>query len=399
MRVHFEVLVVLLVVSFHLGAAEPKRGGFGRGGFGWGRGRASSSGTGKKHGTSDRQSMTAMAHVPSAPASSSVSRSVHNSVPNAPPPAQPRPNLSASAPNGPPPPYSASKTVHNSAPNDPPPAYSPSHSAPPSYSAATGTGSHASANYPRQNYGGVNGGAYTGGAYSGYNSGPHMYQQPAPGYGNGGHFGSPYGGGGYGYPMGSPSFGSPYGGGMMSSPYGNQQRSFSPIMGNVLTGLAVWQLARGFGGSHHNTQHVYHHYDNQNQQPAQPQSALTSVNGQPAQVTDLEGAHIDPKSISAGIEHTTDSVKLAEYPTPQPEADFPFAFTTIHPSLFPYGRNSDSLDYWANSHTKILNTAPAETIDSSTSSLEPMTSTTSPPTTGQLTNEQSKAILTDIFPN
>lgn len=367
MRIHFVVLAVLLVVSFHLSAAEPKRGGFGRGGIGWGRGRVSS-GTGKKHGTSSRQSMTANA---------------------APPPAQSRPI-------GPPPAYTASKTVPNSGPNVPPPAYSPSHSAPPSYSAATGTGSFSNANYPRQTYAGVNGGTHTGGAYSGYNSGPHMYQQPSPGFGNGGHFGTPYGGGGYGYPMGSPGFGSPYGGGMMSSPYGHQQRSFSPLLGNVLTGLAVWQLARGFGGSHHNTQHVYHHYDSQNQQSVHPQSALTSVNGQPAQVTDLESAHIDPKSISADVDHTTEAVgatvQLAEYPTPQPEADFPFAFTTIHPSLFPYGRTSESLDYWANSHSKVLNSASPEAIDSSTLSLKSMTSIASPSTTGQLSKEQTTEI-------
>lgn len=381
MRIEFLILIVFVVLLIDHCAAEPKRS------FGIGsRSRPKTS----------NMNVRRRGH---APVETPVSHN-HRSQSNRPPPKPSAPAASPvkeNKPVGAPPPYSATGTAAKSNQNIPPPGYSPSYSAPPSYSAATG--SMANGNYPRQTYSGVNNGMNSGGVYSGYNTGPHAYQQPSPGFGNAGHFGYSQGMGGYGHPMGSPGFGNSYGGGgMMQSPYVIQQKSspFSGIAGNVLTGLAVWQLARGFGGSHHNTQHIYHHYDNQNpQQATQSQIASTSVNGQPALVTDLQDAKIDPKSISAGIEDTTNATKLAPYPTAYPESDYQYQFTTIHPSLFPYGRQESSLDYWANSHSKVLNTTSPEIIDSSTLSListTSTTSTTSSPTTEQLTTEQTTKI-------
>lgn len=307
------------------------------------------------------------------------------------------------APAGPPPAYSANSNVPKTNP----------HELPPSYSQATGLGnspnSFSNANYPRQGYSGV--GSHP---YSGTNN---MYHpQPPPSYG-GSNFGqTPYGGGAYGagsygagqfgagsynsMPMGggfSPGFG--YGNGMMGGSYG--QRSSSPFsMGNILTGLAVWQLARGFGGSNSHNSHVYHHYDNNQPQPAyaggvQPQQ--TYAGGVQTQAV-VPGA-VD-LSASVAVQNTTavqpsSQSSQSETVTVIPELDTQFPFSTIHPSLFPYGRQSESLEYWATSHSKTLRTSSPDTNDSTITSTSSTTANTVTETPESTTISQPSTTTND----
>lgn len=297
-----------------------------------------------------------------------------------PPRVAPQPKA-PSAPAGPPPAYSAGSNVPKTNPHEPPP----------SYHQATNLGnsqnSFSNANYPRQTYTGVN-------------SNPHAspnnlyHSQAPPSYGNTNFGHTPYGQMPYGQtpysagaynsmPMGggfSPGFG--YGGGMMGGSYGH--KSSSPFsVGNILTGLAVWQLARGFGGSNHNT-HIYHHYDNNQPQSAyaggvQPQQTYAGgVQTQP-----VIPSAIDP-SATVAVQNATavepsNQANQSEAVTAIPEMDTQFPFSTIHPSLFPYGRQSESLEYWATSHAKTLRTSSPDTNDSI------ITSTTS--TTAQIVTE------------
>lgn len=274
-----------------------------------------------------------------------------------------------SAPAGPPPAYSAGANVPKTNP----------HELPPSYSQATALGnspnSFSNANYPRQTYTGVNGNSATNNMH---------HAQPPPSYGNTNFGHTPYGagpynsmpvGGGFSPGMGygngggfSPGFG--YGNGMMGGSYGH--RSSSPFgVGNILTGLAVWQLARGFGGSNHNT-HIYHHYDNNQPQ----QTSAGGVQPQQTYASGIQTQAVIPAAVdqsasvavqnAAVLEPSTQSnqTNQSEVVTAIPELDAQFPFSTIHPSLFPYGRQSESLEYWATSHTKTLRATSPDTNDS-----------------------------------
>lgn len=303
-----------------------------------------------------------------------------------------------SAPAGPPPAYSAGANAPKTNP----------HELPPSYSQATGLGnspnSFSNANYPRQTYTGVNSNSY-----SGTNNMHHPQPPPSYGQSNFGH--TPYNtgpynsmpmGGGYSPGMGggySPGMGMGmgYGGGMMGGGMmgggmmgGYGHKSSSPFsMGNILTGLAVWQLARGFGGSNSHNTHIYHHYDNN--QPQQttyaggvqtPQTYAGSVPAQaviPAAVDQSASATVAVANATAQEPSNQSNPIPPETVTSIPEFDSQFPFSTIHPSLFPYGRQSESLEYWATSHTKTLRTSSPDTSDST------ITSTTS--TTTKATDE------------
>lgn len=318
-RANWLLLAIFLIVLCNLGVIETKRS------FGIGRSRPKAS-------------------------SPNVRRRAHTPVET---PRQSTPQRTANVPAsnhpvGPPPSYSASGNVPKTNLNGAPPAYSPSQNGPPSYSAATGIGN---ANYPRQTYTGSNG----------YHGAPPSY-----GANNFGH--SPYAGAGAGYGgyPGSAGMGGVGMGGMgmggMGMGGGYQQRSSSPFgFGNILTGLAVWQLARGFGGGH-NTQHIYHHHTNQEQ------TSATGVNSQPAvhapsadsvNNNATDAVYYPPPIPAQCIENCTD-INIngqSETVTPIPDTDYQFPYSTIHPSLFPYGRSSESLEYWATSHSKILNTS------------------------------------------
>ena len=289
----------------------------------------------------------------------------------------PRPAApAASAPVGPPPAYSAkSSPVNNMAkPNAAPPPYSAVNGAPPSYSAA---------NYPRQTYNAPSqagapgmgqtpyygaGGAHMpgNGLYNNHNS--MGYGHSGPGYGG-------YGGGGFS-PMAAGGAMGGYGGGFGGyggygpAPYQKSSSAFS--FGNILTGLAVWQLARGIGGgfgggSHHRTEHVYVHHVNQPGQTTvnAPASAVNVPDVVPIGVTALQNATIESIVTMAPCTENCEKNTEANVPdaTPGPEVEF----VTMHPSLFPYAGWSDSLQYWATSHTKTLNmTTVAPSLETST---------------------------------
>lgn len=157
-------------------------------------------------------------------------------------------------------------------------------------------------------------------------------------------------------------------------------------------------MARGFGGSHRDTQHIYHHYDNN--QPQQPYAA----SAQPAQTYagSVQTQAVVPSApdqsqatvVQTGGQEPSTQSNQPNHPeavTAIPEFDAQFPFSTIHPSLFPYGRQSESLEYWANSHSKTLGTSSPDTNDSiitsttsttaSAASETPVSTTISLPTT------------------
>lgn len=373
--------------------SEPKRS------FGFGRSRPKSN---------SNISIRRRGHTADPPKAPAPKQSNHHPAPSAPAAPVPPP---ASAPkiNGPPPAYSAGPSSGKTSLNAAPPAYQ-SHAAPPSYSSATGLHS----NYPRQgmapNYGsspyghqapnaGWNyGGAHPSGGFGGYGGGA------MPSYG--GYGGGMMGGGmpsygGYGGMMG----GGMMGGGMMGGgmqPVYIKQKSGSPIAsmaGGALTGLAVYQLARAFGGSgshHQSTQHIYHHYDspegpgqapqpNQNQPdqhtpqlPAQAPEQTLHTPGQSTQTAYGGGVQKLPEVPLATFPHEANantqncgencSTEANVAVTPVPEIDYEFPFSTIHPSLFPYASPSQNkeLDFWAKSVNKKLDLNGPDTDNSAT---------------------------------
>lgn len=124
--------------------------------------------------------------------------------------------------------------------------------------------------YPQQNYGNYHGGGYQqgyhpsgvpyqqqpgyGGGYGGPGYGPGGFGHGGGGYGHGGYGG--YGGGGFGSP-GFGGYGNPFGYGMMGGNYGKSSGGFfgKHAFRNILAGLLVWNLVRGF------TSTSYHVYD------------------------------------------------------------------------------------------------------------------------------------------
>lgn len=306
----------------------------------------------------------------------------------------------ASAPQGPPPAYSVGPSAGKTSLNAAPPAYSQHGAAPPSYSAATGLGSH-------NGYSGVNSGtnlhqsapgsAYGWNTHGGHNSygggNAHHGGYAQPNQGFGGHpSGGGYGGGGYGA---MPNYGGQMGGGMMGGGmmgggmmgqgvqpiYMQQQKSgglLSGVGGYALSGLAGYQLARAFSGSgsqHHSEQHIHHHYDNNNSQasaqapaldqsppaaqapqaPQGPQAPQQTLQTHNQNTQNTQTPYAQPIPLNPAVP----AVPLAPFPeeetssispdckenctsesntaaTPVPEIDNEFPFSTIHPSLFLY---------------------------------------------------------------
>lgn len=205
--------------------------------------------------------------------------------------------------------YSAASVARPSSGFDAPPSYaSVARGNPPSYAEAT-----RGANYPRQTYSSNGGNFQSRGSNSASAYGLGSPQSPNHGLysgpqtaGGGGMMGGYYGGG-YGY--GS------------SSPFG---------IGNVLTGLAVWNLARGFNSHHGRTEHIYieHKRDQSKDEAISPaQEAHPEISdGSPTLLT----------TIVPRLEPISPLLSTSDATTPQPHVEY----TTDHPSLWIYAINT-----------------------------------------------------------
>lgn len=188
----------------------------------------------------------------------------------------------------------------------PPPYSSVARGNPPSYAEATG-----GANYPRQTYSAPIGHSPPYGSYSGMGSAQNSPQQ-------GLYAGAPAMAGGG---IGPSGYGSGYGHGSSSSPF-----SF----GNVLAGLAVWNLARGFN-SHGRTEHVYIHRD-QDSTAAQSPDVTIPTNAATMQATSTE----EPFQDAAG--HQLPQIDMEEENRRWHSSVV--EQTTDHPSLWIYAINT-----------------------------------------------------------
>lgn len=309
MKINLCLLLIVLIVF--VGNGESKRS------FGFGRNRPKTSTSNvsirrKGHLSSDP--------IPKPATNQQVSKSV------APPPYTPHSNVGHSNLNGPPPPYSSNPSL----------------------------------NYPRQQQ------PYSG-LYpnTGSNYGSYPSNGPVPNYGhsmpNYGHSMSGYGQSmpNYGHSMPGNGFGQSMPG--YGMPMYRQKSSLMPgIATNLMTGLAVWQLTKAFGGGHRDT-HIYHH---------QVPSEVSSVaEGSQTQQTN-PSLPINNESPGIAPVDTSNSTSAV---TPVPDFDNQFAFSTIHPSLFPYASPTqfELLDYWDKSHKRVLNTndMPASDFKSSTTTV------------------------------
>lgn len=229
-------------------------------------------------------------------------------------------------PVGPPPAYPG--LGHNAAPaHGAPPAYSASHVNPPSYSAATGNsysnigripprGAPQSGGYPDSTS--FHGIGYGHNAYGGPSHASGLYANN--GMGMGGYSGVGTYGSGFGY-----------GGGHGSSPF-----SF----GNILTGLALMNMARGFN-SYHRPQEIHIHHDNREVNHAKPPEPNASDVANPIQITDeIVGPVVSPSECVTCSESSASST--------EPPADI--NYVTYHPSLMTYaiqiGYQPDSMHYF-----------------------------------------------------
>lgn len=159
-------------------------------------------------------------------------------------------------PAGPPPAYPG-MGHHAAPPHGAPPAYSHGNAYPPSYSAnAPKPGFNHQYGHNQPNYG-----ANSQPHYGSSNQPRTPYNQPGPIYANQNSFQpqqSPYGMMG-GNMMGGNMMGGGYGGG-----YGYGQRSGSSFgFGNILAGLALFQVGRSLGsyGSHGSNREVHHYHE------------------------------------------------------------------------------------------------------------------------------------------
>lgn len=237
----------------------------------------------------------------------------------------------AQPPVGPPPAYPG--LGHNAAPpNGAPPAYSSNQGMPPSYSASANSYSNIGRIPPR---GSPQSGFPDGTSFHGIGYGHHSYGGPS--HTSGLYANNGMGMGGY---SGVGTYGSSYGHG--SSPF-----SF----GNILTGLALWNVARGFN-SYHRPQHVYIHDNREvgNQKPVEGSGDVSYS----TQVTEQAvGPVVGPSEVSP-----TDS-------TVNEEMDF----VTYHPSLLTYaahiGYQPDSVHYF-NDNTGSTYTEADDILQSTT---------------------------------
>lgn len=219
---------------------------------------------------------------------------------------------SSSGAMGPPPPYPG-MGHHSVAPHGAPPVYSPSgYANPPSYQQAVGT--HIGKIPPR----GSSGLTYQDStSFRGLGQGHNAFGAPSQTAG----LYNAHGGGGF---SGPGVYGSGYGyGGGSSNPF-----SF----GNILAGLAVWNLARGFNSHGRHEQHVYMH-DNRQRDAVSVAEAVDSS----------ESSTIVPSEETlpfADDEKQTEIVDVL--PTTEPSEMDPYFYATIHPSLLIYAQNTGS---------------------------------------------------------
>lgn len=225
-------------------------------------------------------------------------------------------NKPAQSPVGPPPAYPG--LGHNSAPsNGAPPAYSPHQAMPPSYSAATG---NSYSNIGRIPPGGAPQSHYPDAtSFHGIGYGHNAYGGPS-------HVSGLYANNGVG--MGGYS-----GVGTYGSSFGHGSSPFS--FGNILTGLALWNVARGFN-SYNRPQHVHIHEHREvvnNQNPVEASGDISTP--------------VPEQPVGPVIESSEPSVSSA--PT-ESLVNEEMNFVTYHPSLLTYaahiGYQPDSVHYF-----------------------------------------------------
>lgn len=229
-------------------------------------------------------------------------------------------------PVGPPPAYPG--LGHNSAPaHGAPPAYSAGHVNPPSYSAATGNSYSNIGRIPPR--GAPQSGYPDSTSFHGIGYGHNAYGGPS--HASGLYANNGMGMGGYSG-VGTYGSGFGYGGGGGSSPF-----SF----GNILTGLALMNMARGFN-SYNRPQHVYIH-DNRgvnNEKPPEPSSSDVANTSQIGE--EIVGPVVSPSECV-----TCSDISASSTESP---ADVQTNFVTYHPSLMTYARHigyqSDSVHYF-----------------------------------------------------
>lgn len=263
-------------------------------------------------------------------------------------------NKPAQSPVGPPPPYPG--LGHNSAPpNGAPPAYSPNQAMPPSYSAANsysniqripppGGVMHSHSHFP------------DGTTFHGIGYGHNAYGGPS-------HTSGLYANNGMG--MGGYSGVGTYGSG-----FGHGSNTFS--FGNILTGLALWNVARGFN-SYHRPQHVHIHNHGD------------VVNNQnPLETSGVVSSQVSEQPIGPVIESTEPSVLPTES-----SGNEEMNFVTLHPSLLMYaahiGYQPDSIHYF-NENTGSIYTEASNI---------PQTTAHSEPESTEYSTESSTELVTD----
>ncbi len=310
-KINWFLVVILLIASFTL--IESKRG------FSIGRSRKKISNPNVRR--NNNQQPIPDSHAPSN--QKPIGWNVDNNKP-------------VQSPVGPPPAYPG--MGHNSVPSHgAPPAYSP-HVNPPSYSAATGNsysnigripprGSPQSSGFPDST------------SFHGIGYGHNAYGGPS-------HTSGLYANNGMG--MGGYSGLGTYGSGFGHGSSGSNPFSF----GNILTGLAVWNVARGFN-SYSRPQHVYIHDNRQtnNEKPLEPSASDIS--------------NPTEQEIVVPVVAPSDCETCTEIPAAS-TVDEAENFVTYHPSLLTYaahiGYQPDSVHYYGEkSGTEDANIVPEST--------------------------------------
>lgn len=188
-----------------------------------------------------------------------------------------------------------------------PPPYSSGLGNPPSYASVMGSQSQHISKIPARGSPGYSDRT----VFHGVGYGPNVHGTPS-------HTSGLYNNHGMGGFSGVGTYGSNYG-------YGNR----SPFsFGNILTGLALWNVARSFN-SHNRPQHIYIHNNSTN--------------------TAVENANITAESAGLPIVSTTtmasvtDFQSIPENPPSSTPVPSEYEYTTIHPSLLIYAIGSPSL--------------------------------------------------------
>lgn len=239
-------------------------------------------------------------------------------------------------PVGPPPAYPG--LGHNSVPsNGAPPAYSSNNFGnPPSYSVASGNSYSNIGKIPPRGVSSQMGSYPDATSFHGIGYGHHAYGGPS-------HTSGLYANNGMG--MGGYSGLGTYGAG-----YGHGSSSFS--FGNILTGLALWNVARGFN-SYNRPQHIHiHHNQNEN-----------VLNNE--QSTSAPGETVSPLAECTTCSETAGT--SSESPV-----DEQSNFVTDHPSLLTYashiGYQPNSVHYFV--ENKVESTTDIDDVEKSTTNFD-----------------------------